>query len=733
MDPVILFVTRRNPEKVTLPKISPREARIIAESWARRALFHDIETTGENPHLNEMLLDAWWDGNPLHPVLVLDSLTVKTHEVFTEEDLKDRIIWAHNGGFEKRWLIKRGLRSGLVKCTMVNEQTLLSGCTDFDYDIVSCLKRRGVPIPTWMNKEIREEFVGVDPTTFVLEDKHVLYNATDVTVLPALVTAQQVQIDKYNLNFLIHHLRSPLVSILAEAEMTGFVHDSEYWIRLAEKRKDQANELIGKMNEYVVSHGLDLLSLNPQLKDLYDRNRNRRQRLLDRLVKVNGELERLQEKGRTTTKVFQTHLETRLKITTELQEHVVLPPPSINWASPQQPIEVMKALGISPLPMSQNSKTYQLQVSVNKAARNNWFADNPDHPKKDFMKLFDQYKKVEHNIKSFGIEWINLYTNPITGKVHTCYRQAGTRTGRFASGNKKRGYFNLQQIPGEITEFPDGRKVAEYRACFKTDPGRKMATLDYTGCEVICMVSLSQDLDLKRITELPDQHSYMGTKCWRAVFADRYKRTGDKKWLDLANTYEMSSKGTPKDRKRFKESGIFPVIYGVKPNKVASVQGFAKHEGQIFIETIEQDMPKVVTFVKSKAAFALANGYVIHNTRTNSRRWFRQVIEANRRGETLSSKEAGKVETAARNSPIQGTNVDIIIEAIVTIARWARLFKVDVRLLGQVHDELIYDFPEDQDWIPAKLQELMARAAQRYLIPEISMSAGCDIGYTWIK
>lgn len=79
------------------------------------------------------------------------------------------------------------------------------------------------------------------------------------------------------------------------------------------------------------------------------------------------------------------------------------------------------------------------------------------------------------------------------------------------------------------------------------------------------------------------------------------------------------------------------------------------------------------------------------------------------------------------------TNVDIIIEAIVTIARWAKLYKVDVRLLGQVHDELIYDFPEDQDWIPAKLQELMTRTAQRYLIPEISMSAGCDVGYYWIK
>lgn len=79
------------------------------------------------------------------------------------------------------------------------------------------------------------------------------------------------------------------------------------------------------------------------------------------------------------------------------------------------------------------------------------------------------------------------------------------------------------------------------------------------------------------------------------------------------------------------------------------------------------------------------------------------------------------------------TNVDIIIEAIVTIYRWARLYKLDIRLLGQVHDELIYDFPDEiADVVGPKIKTLMTRAAQRYLIPEISMDVDMHIGKTWI-
>lgn len=735
MDRQILFVTRRSCPQLTIPTITPSQARQIAHDLYgyERPLAHDIETTGENPMLCSLLLDAWYDGVPEHPVLVLDSLTVNTLEVFPNSYVKNRLILAHNADFEKRWALTRGLTEGIFHCTMVTSQIISCGIDELKNDIVSCLTRENIPIPVGMDKEIRDEFIGVDPIKFVIEDKHIIYNACDVVKLHELHEKQQNWVNRLGINYLVNFIRRPLVSILAKTELIGFVHDRERWMELTNKRIKQAKELSDSMNKYLTDRGFNIVDWNPTLKDELTRHENRYKTLLDRLTKNENACKAYEEKGKTHLKAYIVSREMCEKIQEALFDCETKPAPeiTINWSSPQQPLNVMKnALKITPLPMANDKETHKLKEGVGKEARNNWFADNEQHEHMEFMKLFDQFKKIEHNIKSFGAGWIEKYTNPVTGKVYTCFRQAGTRTGRFASGDEDKGYFNLQQIPKEATKMPDGKEVAEYRACFKTDPGRKIATLDYTGCEIVCMISLSKDLDLKKISELPDQHSYMGTKCWRAVYQYRYEQTGDPKWLELANTYTMT-KGKARDK--FKNSGVFPVIYGVRAGKVASIQSIPRQEAQIFIDTIEAEMPNVVSFVKDKAKFALANGYVVHNTRTNSRRWFYPVIQAQRQDRDLTSGEEITIETAARNSPIQGTNVDIICEAIVTIDRWARLFKVPVRLLGQVHDELIYDFPEDMDWIPAKLQTLMGQVAQRYLIPEISMHAGCDVGYYWIK
>lgn len=735
----VKFVTHR-PFSGTTPTLTPEQAKGITRSWLPvYHLFHDIETNGIDPYINKLLLEAWWNGDPNQPILVLDSYTVHTHDIFDPIDLKHTQITAHNADFEARWALYRGLTSPEYYCTLVADRTILSGAHELRYDIIACLLRRKIDVPVWMNKDIRGQFVGADPATFTITDEHILYNAGDVWKLPELRQKQQVHIDSLGMNFLIHGLRSPLIKILAQCELTGFVHDTAQWLEVARKRKIQADTVLDWLDAYAVAKGLDLLSINKACREERERLANRGVRLAQRHLKLSDEINRLESVNKTHLKAYQITRASLDRVIAEMATEITIPPIHINWSASGQAVEALKALGITPLPAAKDNKTHQMKVGVGKAARSNWFADNEQHLQMDFMKKFDKYKKLEHNIKSFGNEWVVNYTNPVTGKVHTIFRQTGTKTGRFASGDKDLGYFNLQQIPGSKTEVEiDGVKyyIAEYRVCFKTDPGRKIGTFDYTGCEIICMISLSNDLALKAISELPDQHSYMGTKCWRAVYADRYKRTGDPKWKELSETYVMDKNTNEGDkaRKKFKESGVFPVIYGVRNSKVASIQGFSNHEGGIFIKVIEDEMPNVVTFVKSKADFALRNGYVLHNTRTNSRRWFTKVLDSANFDFELSNGDKAQIETAARNSPIQGTNVDIIVEAIVTIARWARLYKVDIRLLGQVHDELIYDFPEqDADWIAPKIKELMKRAAQRYLIPEISMDVDCHVAYTWTK
>lgn len=714
----VVFVTRRSHSiSSQIPILTPEQGREIILKWTHSKIFHDIETSGKDPFKNIVLLEAWWSGVESDPIMVIDSTSVRVGEVVDNQYLKDKIIVAHNADFEARFNIVRGLIEGEYLCTMVTQQTLLCGMEGVLHNIVDTLKIHKIEIPEVMNKDIRNEFIGADES-MDFEDKHVLYNAGDILKLPDLIAKQQIQIDKFGMNFLIHHLRAPLVKELAKAEVTGLVHDAERWLAIAERERLKAKDIAYKLNKYLTDHGIDIFTINPDLRTARQQHDAQLDKNRARIEKLSASLNQLEAKKKTGIKAYTTQKEQLAKCLSFVPNPI--PPSEVNWASPYQPIAAIKSLGM-PVPMAKDKESFSMKEGVSKDARANWFAEHSSHPHIEFMKLLDQYKNTEHNVKSFGEAWVERYTHPITGKVHTIFRQAGARTGRFASGAKDDGYFNFQQIPKRKNE----RKIAEYRECFGTDPGRMMAVLDFIGCELVCMISLANDLELKRISDLPDQHSYLGTKCWRAIFRYRYDRGGSEEDLRLATEYVMTKEGNARDK--FKRSGAFPVVYGVSASKVATIQGFSVPEGQIFIDTIEGEMPNVIAFVKSCAAHAVRHGFVVHNKRTNSRRWFRKALGS----KPLTRGEKAQIETAARNSPIQGTNIDIIIEAIVTIARWARLYKVDVRLLGQVHDELIYDFPEGQEWILDKLKQLMKRAAKRYLISEIDMDVDGHCGLNW--
>ncbi len=683
-------------------------------------LVNDYETTGTDAHRHIPLLGAW---TVYDYTYIIDHTTVPIGEVVTNEIIKDKLIIAHNADFEARVNLKHGLTNGRYACTMVRDQVILSGVPDAGFDIISCLRRANIPIPIEMNKDIRKQFINRQlPTLFTEEE--IRYNASDNLRLRQLYDHQEAIGFKKNMIFLMNQLRGPLVKILAKGELRGFRHDSETWIKIAEEETQQANAICREMEMMLKDRGIDILQFNKPLLKQIDSKKNKLQKLKDRCIKLEEQITRMKPGTKSLEKTIQVLDRAKDEIyAIEHTDYQIV----LNWASPQQVMNVLRFLLKSNVPKAMDQKTRKIKEGTSKAARTNWFAENDGHPEVPFMKLFDNYKNLEHKAKSFGKQWVENYLNPVTGKVHTTFRQAGTRTLRFASGDKDEGFFNLQQIPGRS----EADKLR--RACFKPDPGRSMGTLDYTGCEIVCMISLSRDLDLKRISELPDQHSYMGTKCWRNVYAYRYQQTKDPKWKILAETYELKNEGEGKKvRTKFKESGVFPVIYGVGPPKVASIQGFSKEEGRIFIQTIEAEMPTVVSYVKSKAKEAISTGEVIHNTRTNSRRIFPKVHDQ-QYGYVLSDQERTSIENAARNAPVQGTNVDIICEAMVMIDRWTSLYKVDACFLGQVHDELIYDYPEGEHWIVGKLKDLMRRAAQKYLIPEISMDVDARYGDCWLK
>lgn len=652
-------------------------------------------------------------------MLVVDNTSVDNSEIFSKELLSRCIFVAHNADHEATWGAVTGFLPMRYVCTMVNDKRLLSGQLGFRFDIISLIRRRlGIQyVPKWMNKDVRARF---ETCTF-FDDELINYNASDTLVLKDILLVQLQEAELLQQYYLHNTLNSRIVKAIAKAEMTGIKHNSEEWIRIAKEREAKANLLIKDLDQVLISSGLDLSLIVPEVKKKKERLERRIVRDEVRRLKLSTLLANYEAKNKTHLKAY--------KIAHEQYEQIITTPElaetdtgSVNWGSQKQVLEVFRQLEI-PIPEAKDQKTHKMKEGLGKNARANWFVTYTAHP---VMDRFDKYKKLIHNVVSFGESWVTKFVRE-NGRVYTVLRQADTDTGRFASGNKKAGLYQAQNIPqGE-----------EYRHCFIADDGRAIVTADYRNQEGVMMISLSGDLNMKKITDLDDQHSYLGGLCWRNVYKYRYEKTGDLKWLELSQNYEMNQSIPEKKKERslFKNSGgLFPVAYGVTANKVAASAGINEREAQVMIDTIKSQIPLVIIYLDSKSREASTNGYVIHNKRTGSRRWFTPVLDHIKYGFPLTKSDIVEAEMQARNSAIQGSGSDLVKEAICMIDLWATLFKQDLRILITVHDEIVLDCPEDKvEFYAEKVEQLMKRAAKNYLIKEIDMEVEVKVGKTWQK
>lgn len=691
-------------------------------------LGYDIETKGVDPLSGQMLLSSFC--NETGDTLVVDNTTVNSNEIFKPEVLKRCYFIAHNADYEARWGVVNNFLPGRFSCTMVNDKRLLSGQQGYRFDLVSVINRRlgYKAIPVWMDKDIRKEFYEHDGN---FTEEQVLYNAGDTIRLISLHIRQLEEAAKINQLFLHSTINARIIIPIAKAEVTGIKHESERWINIAKDRQKRAEEIWRELNEIVVKeYSLIPGTINTKEKELKEKGLRRSERLESRKQKLQLALEKLEEKGKQHLKSYIKQAEMLIKVLRDLQvvTHSPSGSESINWGSQKQVLEVLRQMGC-PMPKSKDKESHEMKEGVGKEARTNWFVNNEGSKYEPFMKKFDQFKKLQHNVKSFGVKWVEQFVR--NGRVYTLLDQAGTDTGRFSSGSKgkKKEFANMQQIPA--------REGALYRECFVADDDRSMMTIDYTNCEGVVMTSLSGDLNMMKILSIKDSHSFLGTKCWRAVYTDRFNRTGRQEWKELAETYEMNQTSPEKKKERdtFKNSGgLFPVAYGVAAGKVAATSKIPNHEGQVMIDTIKGEIPQVIKYLDQKAKVAKAEGYVVHNTRTGSRRWFTPVLDHIHYGFPLDKSQLAEVEFASRNSPIQGTNSDLMKEAIAMIYLYSVLFKVDIRFLLTVHDEWVGDAPDDQvQEIGKKVEQLMQRAANNYLIPEIKMGADLRIAKHWKK
>jgi DNA polymerase I len=256
-------------------------------------------------------------------------------------------------------------------------------------------------------------------------------------------------------------------------------------------------------------------------------------------------------------------------------------------------------------------------------------------------------------LKSTYTDALPGYVNPTTQRVHTSFSLAATTTGRLSSSEP-----NIQNIPVRTEE---GRKI---RTAFIATPGHKLISADYSQIELRL---------LAHIADIPQL---------RQAFADGI----DIHAMTASEMFGVPVQGMdPMIRRRAKAIN-FGIIYGISAFGLANQLAIPREEAGAYIRRYFERFPGIRDYMDAQKAFCREHGYVA--TIFGRKCHYPAIRSPN------ASERAG-VERQAINAPIQGAAADIIRRAMVRMEpALADAGLSSVRMLLQVHDELVFEVPE---------------------------------------
>ncbi len=275
-------------------------------------------------------------------------------------------------------------------------------------------------------------------------------------------------------------------------------------------------------------------------------------------------------------------------------------------------------------------------------------------------------------LKSTYTDKLPEMIDPDTGRVHTSYHQAVAATGRLSSSDP-----NLQNIPIRSEE---GRRI---RHAFVPEAGSRMLAADYSQIELRIMAHLSDDAGLlKAFAEGADIH--------RATAAEVF---GVDKLEDVSI-----------DQRRSAKAINFGLIYGMSAFGLARQLGIARSAAQEYVDLYFSRYPGVLEFMDSTKESARDKGYV---ETLFGRRLYLPDIKARN-----PARRAGAERTAI-NAPMQGSAADIIKRAMLAVDGWIQTQQPALKLLMQVHDELVFEVEENTlESSSSRIRHCMQSAAE---------------------
>ena len=313
-----------------------------------------------------------------------------------------------------------------------------------------------------------------------------------------------------------------------------------------------------------------------------------------------------------------------------------------NMDSPKQLVEIL----YNKLDLPVLKKTPKGQPSTNEGTLQR-LAEQFELPK-----IIIEYRRLAKLKSTYTDSLINIQ-HPITKRIHTSYQQAVTSTGRLSSTEP-----NLQNIPIKTAE---GRKIRE---AFIPEKGNVLISADYSQIELRIMAHLSGDKNLTyAFNNNIDVHSSTASEVFNIPLED-----------------------VTAEHRRSAKAINFGLIYGMSAFGLTRQLGIPRHEAQAYLDTYFERYTGVKKYMDSTKELAKKNLFV--ETILGRKLHVASINDSN----GLRRQAA---ERAAINAPLQGSAADIIKKAMVDVDQWIGDDNPNIKLIMQVHDELIFEANKD--------------------------------------
>ena len=346
-----------------------------------------------------------------------------------------------------------------------------------------------------------------------------------------------------------------------------------------------------------------------------------------------------------------------------------------NIGSPKQLQEILfEKLGLPVI-----SKTPKGQPSTAESVLQELANDYP------LPKRILEYRSLS-KLKSTYADKLPKLVSASSGRVHTSYHQAVAATGRLSSSDP-----NLQNIPVRTEE---GRRI---RQAFIADDGYKIVAADYSQIELRIMAHLSADKGLvNAFSKGLDVHS-----------------------ATAAEVFAVAPDKVTKDQRRSAKAINFGLIYGMSAFGLAKQLDIGRNEAQDYVDLYFKRYPGVKEYMDQTRLIAKEQGYV---ETVFGRRLYLPEINAR------NGMRRQYAERTAINAPMQGTAADIIKRAMIELDKEIQTGKFDMRMIMQVHDELVFEISETQvDKAIKLINEKMVNAASL----DVPLVVDVGIGMNW--